>query len=272
RRDPFPHVTAAIAFLRIFFIGGLISYRALFNWIRPAVYIPSMLGAPIFQILFFTYLGRYSGVRNDAYFVVGNAVQVCSMSAIYAMTMALANERNFQTLSPLLATPANRLALVIGRGIPVIANGLLVSAFGFLVGVVLLHFRPGWHTVPALVLVLLVTVTSCTGLGMVLGSFGLRVRDVFFLSNLAYFLMLLFCGINVPLDVLPPFMQAIGNVIPLTHGVAAARVIAGGGGLTAASGQLASEAAVGVAYVALAFTMFRFFEHQGRSAGVFERL
>ena len=266
-------MTSARAFARIFFVGGLISYRALFNWIRPAIYIPSMLGAPIFQILFFTYLGRYSGVRNDAFFIVGNAVQVCSMSAIYAMTMALANERNYQTLSPLLATPANRVALVLGRGIPVIVNGLFVSVFGFAVGVVLLHFRPGWQNLPALGLILLVTVTSCTGLGMLLGSLGLRMRDVFFVSNLAYFLMLLFCGINVPLHVLPAWMQVVGNSVPLTHGVEAARILVAGGTLDGAAGaELVAEAAVGAVYIAVAFALFRFFEWQGRSAGVFERL
>ncbi len=231
-----------------------------------------MLGAPVFQILFFTYLGRYSGVRDDAYFVVGNAVQVCSMSAIYAMTMALANERNFQTLSPLLATPANRIALVLGRGIPVIVNGLFVSVFGFMVGVLLLHFRPGWQAVPALALILVVTVTSCTGLGMLLGSLGLRMRDVFFVSNLAYFLMLLFCGINVPLEVLPPWMQVVGNSLPLTHGVAAARTIAAGHSLAAASADLTAEAVVGVIYLVAAFALFRLFEWQGKAAGVFERL
>ena len=28
---------------RVFFVGGLISYRALFNFLQPAIYIPSML-------------------------------------------------------------------------------------------------------------------------------------------------------------------------------------------------------------------------------------
>src|SRR5581483_3901535 len=84
--------------LRVFLVGGLISYRALFNWIRPYVYVPTMLGAPLFQIVFFTYLGRYSQAgRGDAFFVVGNAVQVCGMSCVYGMTMAVANERWFGT-------------------------------------------------------------------------------------------------------------------------------------------------------------------------------
>ena len=144
----------AVNNLRIFFVGGLISFRALFNWIKPWIYIPTMLGSPLFQILFFTYLGRYAETgQSDAFFIVGNAVQVCGMSSVYGMTMAVANERQFGTLGPLLASPANRIAIFLGRGLPVLANGLLVSFFGFVVGIVFLHFRPAGATLPALVLV-----------------------------------------------------------------------------------------------------------------------
>ena len=34
------------------------------------------------------------------------------------------------------------------------------------------------------------------------------------------FVFLLFCGVNVPLDALPGWMQAIASVLPLTHGIA----------------------------------------------------
>ena len=77
--------------LRLFFIGGLLSYRALFNWIRPGIYVATMLGSPLFQILFFTYLGRYAGAQDDAFFIVGNSMQVAAMSGIYGMTMGIAN-------------------------------------------------------------------------------------------------------------------------------------------------------------------------------------
>ena len=52
--DPLAHVRSGV---RVFFVGGLIAYRALFNWIRPSMYIPTMLIGPIFQILFFAKLG-----------------------------------------------------------------------------------------------------------------------------------------------------------------------------------------------------------------------
>ena len=50
--------------LRVFFVGGLISFRALFSWLSPWIYVPAMLVAPIFQILLFAYIGRSAGVES----------------------------------------------------------------------------------------------------------------------------------------------------------------------------------------------------------------
>jgi ABC-2 type transport system permease protein len=250
--------------LRVFFIGGLISYRALFNWIRPTVYIPTMLVGPLFQILFFAYLGRYSGLEDDAFFVVGNAVQASAMSGVFAATMAIANERQYQTLSPLLATPANRFAVFMGRSLPVLANGLLVSAFGFLMGRLLLDFHPAPGSLPALTLVVCVSVFSCTAFGLTLGSIGMRARDVFLTANLAYYLMWLFCGVNIPLASLPDWMAQIGRFFPLTHGIAAAREIVGGASLSSVSGLVWAELGIGLAYATAAFVLIRVFEYEGR--------
>jgi ABC-2 type transport system permease protein len=258
--------------VRIFWVGGRIAYRALFNWVSPWIYIPTMLGSPIFQILFFAYLGRFSGVRDDAFFVVGNAVQVSAMAGVYGATMAIANERSFGTLAPLLATPASRPALFLGRAMPYVANGLFVSAFGFGVGWVFLDFHPAFSTLPALALVVFVTVVSCTAFGLFLGSVGLRRRDVFFAANLAYFLMLLFCGVNVPLESLPGWMQAIGRALPLTHGIAAARDVAAGASVGDVGHLLWREIAIGAAWAVAAYGLFRYFELQGRRRATLETM
>jgi ABC-2 type transport system permease protein len=259
-----------IAFLRVFFIGGQISYRALFNWIRPEIYIPTMLIGPIFQILFFAYLGRYSGLADDSFFVVGNAVQASAMSGVFAATMAISNERQFQTLSSLLATPANRFAIFMGRALPVLASGLFVSAWGFLMGRLLLDFHPPLSSVPALALVVIVSVSSCTAFGLTLGSIGMRARDVFITANLAYQLMWLVCGVNIPLDRLPDWLAQVGRLMPLTHGIAAAREIAGGADLSSVSGLVWTELGVGAAYAAIAFVLIRYFEFEGRRRATLE--
>jgi ABC-2 type transport system permease protein len=254
-------VTAAA---RVFFVGGLISYRALFNWISPGLYVTTMLGSPLFQILFFTYLGRFAGSQDDDFYIVGNSVQVAAMAGIYGMTMGIANERQYQTLSPLLATPANRPALFLGRALPFIANGLFVSAFGFAISRLLLDFSPDAADLPALAFIVLMTTCSCTALGMLIGSIGLRARDVFFAANLVYFLMLLVCGVNIAEDDLPGWMQAIGEVVPLTHGIEAARDVVAGEAFSDVAGLVAAEVLIGAAYAAAAYGLFRFFEAEGR--------
>jgi len=255
---------------RIFFVGGVIAYRGLFNWIQPAIYIPTMLGSPLFQLIFFTKLGQYAHAQSSDFYVVGNAVQVCAMSSVYGMTMSVANERWSGTLGPLLASPANRAAVFLGRGLPVLANGLLVSAFTFGAGALLLGFRPRLGFLHALAVVELVTVASCTGCGILLGSIGLRAKDVFFAANLAYFLMLLFCGVNIPLNVLPGWMSFVGRCLPLTHGIAAARGVAGGAPLAQVAGLVWTEAGIALAYAAAGFAFFRFLERESRRSAVLD--
>ena len=257
--------------LRIFFIGGAIAYRGLFNWIRPYMYIPTMLGSPLFQILFFTYLGRYANTgEGDAFFVVGNAIQVCSMSAVYAMTMAVANERQFGTLGPLLATPANRGAIFLGRALPVLANGIIVSAWGFLVGRLFTNFDPPLSVIPAMALVVVVSTFSCTAFGLVLGTIGLRGKDFFFAANLAYYLLLLFCGVNIPLSVMPGWMADIGRCLPLTHGIAAGRELAAGASLGSVAGLIWTEFAIGLVYGVIGFFTFRLLELESRRTAVLD--
>ena len=257
--------------MRLFFVGGLIAYRALFNWIRPELYIPTMLGGPLFQILLFAYLGRFSGVEDDSFFVVGNAIQVSCMSGIYAATMAIANERQYQTLLPLLATPANRFALFMGRAVPVLANGLVVSVWGFAVGWALLDFDLALRSLPSLAVAVLISVASCTALGLALGSIGMRSRDVFLISNIAYYIFWVFCGVNVPRDAIPAWMQAVGSGLPLTHGIEAAREVVAGAGLSDVSGLLGRELAIGGVYATLAFGLFRLFEFEGRRRATLEQ-
>ena len=82
--------------------------------------------------------------------------------------------------------------------------------------------------------------------------------------------MLVFCGINVPLTSLPAWMELVGRLMPLTHGVIAARRIAAGASLSSVSGLVAREVVIGAAYFVAAYLLFRFFEEQGRRSATLE--
>ena len=170
----------------------------------------------------------------------------------------------------LFVTPDNGVLIFSGRALPFIANGLVVSAFGFAVSWLLLDFRPAAGSVPPLAFAVLVTTCSCVALGMLIGSIGLRARDVFFGANLVYFLMLLVCGVNVPNDDLPGWLAAIGRCLPLTHGIEAARRLANGQSLASVAGLIGVEALIGAVYALLGYRLLRFMEWQGRRLATLE--
>jgi ABC-2 type transport system permease protein len=258
--------------IRIFFVGGYLAYRALFNWIHWTMYVPTMLGGPIFQILFFAYIGRYAGSQSDRFFLVGNAVAICALGGIFGMAMTIGGERWTQTLSSILVTPANRLALFLGRALPNIANGVIVSTVGFVVGSLLLGVSFPAASIPAIALIVVVSSFSCTAFGTLIGAFGLRGRDIFFFANLMIFVFLLFCGVNVPLDALPTWMQQVASVLPLTHGIQAARRVADGASLGDVSGLVLTELLIGLSYAAVAYALLRLFEIDGRRRATFETM
>jgi ABC-2 type transport system permease protein len=258
--------------IRVFFIGGFLAYRALFAWIHWSIYVPTMLGGPIFQIFFFAYIGRYAGLESDEFFVIGNALAISSIAGIFGMAFTIGGERWMQTLSSVLVTPANRLALFLGRTLPNIANGIIISTVGFVVGWLVLDFSLAPAEIPAIAVIVAVSSFSCTALGAVIGAFGLRGRDIIFFANLFVLSFLLFCGVNVPLDALPEWMQQVSKALPLTHGIEAARDVADGASLGDVSGLVLTEAGIGVFYAALAYALLRLFEFDGRRRASLETI
>lgn len=256
--------------LRVFFFGGVMSYRALFNWISPWVFIPHTLGYPIFEILFFSYLGRFANVQSDKFFLIGNAFMAIAITGFFGMGNSIGGERRSQTLATLLASPANRFALFLGRAVPSILTGLLVSAIAFNICRVVLgvHFRTS--ELAGLAVAALVSSFACTSFGLCLGGLGLRGRSVSLFADMIGGSMLLISGANVPFDRLPGAVQAIGRLLPLTHGIAAGRELGSGASLGSVSGLLGTEALVGASYLVAGVVMLRVLEYQGRRAATLE--
>src|SRR5262249_28940048 len=106
--------------LRLLVIGGPFSFPALFDLLNPWVYIPSLIIAPVFQILLFVYIGRTAHVESASFFVIGNALQFSAIPCLFAMGHTITAERFAQTLGIVLSSPAPRIPLFLGRALPVI--------------------------------------------------------------------------------------------------------------------------------------------------------
>jgi ABC-2 type transport system permease protein len=186
------------------------------------------------------------------------------------MSAAIAGERRSQTLSSLLASPANRVALFLGRALPSIVTGVVVAATAATICGIILDVEIARSQVPPLLLVALVSSFGCTALGLCLGSLALRGRNVTLFADVIAGLMLIVSGANVPLDELPDWVQAVSSVIPLTHGIEAAREVAAGVPLGDVSDLVVTEWAIGAVYLAVGLAMLRFFEWEGRRSATFE--
>ncbi|MEU0554705.1 ABC transporter permease [Dactylosporangium sp. NPDC006015] len=250
--------------LRLFFLGGLTSYRALFSWLSPWILIPTFVVGPIAQILFFAYVGRTAGVGDDAYYVIGNAVQNAAIPCIFAMSITVGDERRQGTLGLLLVSPARRIPLFLGRALPVVVNGLAVALVALLAGSLLLDVPIRASSLLPLTGVVAVSAFACTGLGLANAALSLRVREVAVLSNLVVGVLLVFAGVNVPLSELPDWMAAVAGWLPLTHGIAAAREVAAGAGLASVRDDVLAEAGLGVLYVVVGLALLAWFERESR--------
>ncbi|GIF75259.1 ABC transporter permease [Asanoa siamensis] len=250
--------------LRIFFVGGLTSYRALFNWLTPWILVPTFLLTPLFQIFLFVYIGRTAGVSDDRFFLIGNAVVNAAVPCLFAMGNTIGGERNFGTLPLLIASPARRVPLFLGRALPVILNGFLVAVFALLVGALVLRVDIPPATWGGIAVAIAVCSVSCTGLGLLGAAIALRVRETAVLSNIALGILIVFAGVNVPVDAMPGWMQAVSGWLPMTHGIEAIHALASGRSVGSVGGALLTEVGLGACYALLGLAVLRWLEWESR--------
>jgi ABC-2 type transport system permease protein len=261
----------SITNVKIFFDGAILSYRALFRWLRPATYIASKILAPLTMMIFFVLIGAYASGSNDAsFYVIGNALIFAASSGIFGVTMSIGGERWSGTLPYLFGSPANRMAIFVGRAFMHILDGMLGVFIGLGWGILLFGLDLSQSHLMPLLLTILITTFSTAGLGLLMGCVGLITRNVMLVNNTVYFSMLLFSGANISLESLPNWMQVVSSYIPLTRGIASTRLIVAGAGINEILPLLLEEFLIGLIFTLLGFFLFSTFEKQAKKLGTLE--
>jgi ABC-2 type transport system permease protein len=256
--------------LRLLTVGGYISYRALFGWLNPRMYVLVLLVPSLTQLFFFVYLGRAAQVEDDVFYIAGNALVAAAAPGLFGMSQAIAGERYTQTLSLLVVSPANRTALFLGRALPATINGVVIAVWTLGISAAIFRIHIPLGAIGPLALTVALSAFSCVGLGLVNASLGLRWREGAVISNMLLYILLLCAGINVPLDLLPGWLSTAAQGLPLTHGAYAARELIAGASLGDVRGLLAAEALVAVAYTLIGLATLRYFEVEARRGAALE--
>ncbi|MHB8631976.1 MAG: ABC transporter permease [Candidatus Limnocylindria bacterium] len=255
--------------MRLFFVTAHYTFRAAFHWLRPVPYVVNRLLFPLVQLTFFALVGQYGGSQSLSFYLVGNAIGVATLSC-FGVAQAVASERWQGTLSYILAAPAPRVPIFFGRAAYHVVDGMLNMAAAFALAMLVFGLRLPLDGLAGLVLSMLVATLAICGVGLLLGSLAYIVLDAVLLANWAMFILLLLTGMNVPLTELPPFAAAIGEALPLTRSIAAARLYVAGAPLEAGLGLLAADLAIGVVYAVAGYVLFSWLELQARRQGRLE--
>ncbi len=255
----------------LFWQGTLLSYIAMFRWLRPVTYLASKIVMPLAQMFFFVFLGTFaSGEGRADFYIIGNALQIAAVSGIYGVTMSIGGDRWDGTLPYLFGTPANRFFMFFGRAFMHILDGALGVFIAFMWGVLLMGLDLSTTDLPALALIILVTTFSTCGLGLLLGCLSLITVNVMFVNNFVYFLLLIFSGANLDLTRVPAWVNTTASCLPLTRGIAAARELIAGARLVDIIPLLAGELGIGLLYGLIGYVLFYWFEYQAKRRGTLE--
>jgi len=258
---------------RVFWSSAVVAKNALFAWLNPAMWITQLFFISLFQMAFFVYLATF--VQNPqvsvAYVAVGNALQSVAYVSIYAVCNITGEEKQQGTLQNILVSPASRFSIFVGRAMFQIVNGMATVVIAFFYAAVLFQVDFSRTDFLALAATILVTTFAMTGFGLMLSSLGLYLRTSMIIANIFLFLGLLLCGVNFPISYLPPFLQPISYIIPMTYGTEAARMAVTGSTLSGIALILTVEAVVGFIAVLIGYAMMVRFERIAREKGSMER-
>jgi ABC-2 type transport system permease protein len=262
--------------LRVFVSSAVFSFRAQFNWLSPSMWLTMKFVLSFSQMAFFVFVGIFSGGGASAvsFIAIGNAMQSLSWNTVFSVVQIIGQDKWDGTLPLVLATPANRLPLFVGRAMVHVLDGLVSVAISFafaafVFGVNFAHADPF-----ALAVTVLLTSFTMAGFGLLIGGFSFHFRNPIVFANIFTFILLIFCGVNFPFSALPrlvqPISYAISYAFPLTYGINAARQAINGASLFNISPILAEQIVVGLLSIAMGYLLFESFERSARKTGKME--
>jgi ABC-2 type transport system permease protein len=229
----------------------------------------SIVVVPFTQMVFFAVVAglAQNPQASTAFVVLGNAVSTITYTSIFSVCQTTDSEKNHGTMEHLLVSPANRVALYLGRGVVPILTSLGTVTVGLLYAAFIFHVSFAGADLPFLALSVVLTTVSMVGFGLLLGGVALFFRTSIILGNIFLFAGLVLSGVNFPITFLPLPLQYVGELLPLTWGVTAVRDSVAGASLTTILPVWGFLSLSLLVSLALAIGLWDVFEHRALSTG-----
>ncbi len=244
--------------LERFFVQSWLSFKALFGWIEPKMYIFVKVINPIFQLIFFCLLAKYCyNVDDLTPWVIGNSFLLCIYNTIFGIGSVFMVERYYGTLKMVIASPSNKFFNFFQRGFVHIIDSLFTVIIGLVVGKLLFNVNFENVNIGLLLLIIVIAMFSAVGFGLFIGSLGLIISEMNLVMNICAMLLLAFSGANFPVDDMLKIFQVISNCLPITRSISLTNLLIEGQGLQNTYHLLIEEIAVGIIYAILGYILIK---------------
>ncbi len=202
--------------------------------------------------------GIVPGNPNYFEFVApGIMAMVVMMSLMTGLPHAISYEKDMGTLDGMLVAPTSRWAIILGKVLAQSTRGM-IQGFIILLMAVLLFGVVIHGSILLVILLILLTVFSFVGLGILITSFADREETATMVMMTLMFPMMFLSGVFFPIQQMPSYMQVLANFLPLTYAASAMRkVMVLGAGVSAITPEVIILAVFGIVLLTVAVPMFK---------------
>jgi ABC-2 type transport system permease protein len=202
--------------------------------------------------------GIVPGTPNYFEFVApGIMAMVVMMSLMTGLPHAISYEKDMGTLDGMLVAPTSRWAIILGKVLAQSTRGMIQGFIILLLAIVL--FGVAIHgSILIVVLLILLTVFSFVGLGILITSLADKEETATMVMMTLMFPMMFLSGVMFPIQQMPAPMQTLANFLPLTYAATAMRkVMVLGAGISAITPEIIILAVFGIVLLTIAVPMFK---------------
>src|SRR3990170_6298411 len=195
---------------------------------------------PIYQVLIpgillgatFAIGGEAVGLAESAgttdvagYLFLGMLALTLGSAGFWDVAFSLKNELDAGTLEPAWLTPTRRETFIVGQTLAGMITAAVTTVILVGVGIVLFGAEMAPQLAMAVPIIALTSV-GILGIGYLIASIVLRMRDANFFVDAADFIFVALSGAAFPIVVLPEYVRWVSYLLPTTHALDLVRVSA----------------------------------------------
>lgn len=166
-------------------------------------------GKPAFPGADYTFLEQSFGAVST--------IAVCA-GGVMGLPLVISDYRQKKILKRFKITPSSPVLLLSVQVSIYMIYSLIALALIYLVSALFFGMHLKGSLLPFMGTFFLVML-SMFSIGMMVGGVSPNVKTAGILASLLYFPMLIFSGATLPYEVMPPALQKIAGVLPLTQGI-----------------------------------------------------